>query len=145
MWKMWTHPVLKRNIPYGYTLGNHDSEGELTRKQLIELDMTNPNSLTELSPESISGASNFVIPIYSSKNSKEVVMNLWFFDSGDYDCYGVKGYGCIPSDVVQWYREKSQELAIQQNGVKKGIAFFHIPPQEFMYAWNVRNLKDYLL
>lgn len=64
-------------------------------------------------------------------------MNIWFFDSGDYDCYRVKGYGCIQNDVVQWYRQKSKELAILQGGFKKGVAFFHIPPQEFMYAWNV--------
>ena len=139
-WRHWTRPVSKRGIYYGYTLGNHDGEGELTRKEVIELDMTNEFSLTQLSA-SLSGYSNYVLPVYRSTTSDEVVMNIWFFDSGDYNCYGVSGYGCIQNDVVQWYRSKSQELAISQNGVKKGIAFFHIPPQEFMVAWNV-NVID---
>lgn len=136
-WLMWTEPVVTRNIPYGYTLGNHDGEGELTRDEVIQMDMNNFNSLTQKSPSGISGISNFVIPVYSSTNSSDVVMNIWFFDSGDYDCYRVKGYGCIQNDVVQWYRQESKELAILQGGFKKGVAFFHIPPQEFMYAWNV--------
>ena len=99
--------------------------------------MRNENSMTKMSL-GLSGISNYVIPVYSSSNSSEVIMNIWFFDSGDYDCYGVKGYGCIGNDVIQWYREKSKELEKSQQGVKKGIAFLHIPPQEFMYAWNVR-------
>ena len=101
------------------------------------MDMGNENSMTKMSL-GLSGISNYVIPVYSSSNSSEVIMNIWFFDSGDYDCYGVKGYGCIGNDVIQWYREKSKELEKSQQGVKKGIAFLHIPPQEFMYAWNVR-------
>lgn len=101
------------------------------------MDRTNSLSLTDISPDHVSGISNYVIPVYSSKNPDEVVMNIWFFDSGDYECYGVKGYGCVPSDVIQWYRSKSKELESIQHGMKKGIVFLHIPPQEFMYGWNV--------
>ena len=64
-------------------------------------------------------------------------MNLWFFDSEDYNCYGVKGYGCIPLSVIDWYRKTSAELKVLQKGVKKGLAFMHIPFQEYMYAFNV--------
>ena len=140
-WLHWTSPVTNRRIHYGYALGNHDGEGELSRKEVIELDMTNEYSLTQLSPPDISGYSNYVLPVYKSAFSDEVVMNIWFFDSGDYSCYGITGYGCIQNDVVQWYRTKSKELEISQNGMKKGIAFFHIPPQDFMFAWNVHSIS----
>lgn len=134
---MWTEPVVRRIIPYGYTLGNHDGEGELTPEEVIQLDLSNPNSLTQKSPSGVSGASNFVVPIYSSSNKSVVVMNIWFFDSGDYGCYTMKNGECSQRSIAEWYREKSKELAILQGGFKKGIAFFHIPPQELMATWNV--------
>ena len=49
----------------------------------------------------------------------------------------MKGYGCIPLSVIDWYRKTSAELRVQQKGVKKGLAFMHIPFQEYMYAFNV--------
>ena len=136
-WKHWSSVVTERKIPYGYTLGNHDGEANLSRREIIEMDMENPTSLTSLSSEETGGASNFVIPVYSSKDPSEVVMNLWFFDSEDYTCYGVKGYGCVPLSVINWYRSTSMALKQSQKGVKKGLAFMHIPLQEYMYAFNV--------
>ena len=127
----------ERKIPYAYTLGNHDAEANLSRREVIAMDRENPLSLTSLSSETTGGASNFVVPVYSSENPSEVAMNLWFFDSEDYNCYGVKGYGCIPLSVIDWYRKTSAELRVQQKGVKKGLAFMHIPFQEYMYAFNV--------
>ena len=127
----------ERKIPYAYTLGNHDAEANLSRREVIAMDMENPLSLTSLSSEATGGASNFVVPVYSSENPSEVAMNLWFFDSEDYNCSGVKGYGCIPLSVIDWYRTTSAELRVQQKGVKKGLAFMHIPFQEYMYAFNV--------
>ena len=102
--------------------------------------MKNPYSLTELAPEELEQASTFVLPVYSSKNPEEVVMNLWFFDSGDYNCMGLKGYGCVGLNTIQWYREKSKELEEKQGGKKPGVAFMHIAPPEYMYAYNVGPL-----
>ena len=110
MWNRWTTVIRDLKVPYGYTLGNHDSEADLRRREIVSVDMKNPYSLTELAPEELEQASTFVLPVYSSKNPEEVVMNLWFFDSGDYNCMGLKGYGCVGLNTVQWYREKSKEL-----------------------------------
>ena len=136
-WKHWSSVVTERKIPYGYTLGNHDGEANLSRREIIEMDMENPTSLTSLSSEETGGASNFVIPVYSSKDPSEVVMNLWFFDSNDYNCMGLKGYGCVGLNTIQWYREKSKELEKQQGRKIPGVAFMHIAPPEYMYAYNV--------
>ena len=137
MWDRWTEAILETKVPYGYTLGNHDSEADLNRREIVELDSTSPYSFTRLPPEGVDGASNFVVPVYSSKNPDEVVMNLWFFDSGDYDCLKVKGYGCVDHSAINWYRAKSDELSISQNGRKPGVAFMHIAPQEYMFAYDV--------
>ena len=65
-------------------------------------------------------------------------MNLWFFDSGSRGCAGLDyGFGCIEEDVVNWYKERDDELQKEQGGRVPAMAFFHIPPQEFMVGWEV--------
>ena len=140
MWKKWTSVINKKGIPYGYTLGNHDAEADLTRKQVVELDMTNPYSYTQMAEEGLTQASTYVVPVYSSSDPKKVIFNVWFFDSGDYDCLGIKGYGCVGLETVQWYRQKSMELEKTQGGKKPGIAFMHIAPPDYMYIYNVSFL-----
>ena len=137
IWDRWTTAIYEKKIPYGYTLGNHDSEADLSRREIVKLDMKNPYSYTQLCDEKIPGASNYYIPIYSSKDPHKVVMNIWFFDSLQYDCLGVHGFGCVPHEAVDWYLETSRRLEVEQGGMKPGVAFMHIPPQEWMFYWNV--------
>ena len=68
-------------------------------------------------------------------------MNLWFFDSGNRGCNGERMdmFGCIERDVVEWYKRRSDELEVEQGGRVPAMAFFHIPPQEFMDGWNVKS------
>ena len=73
----------ERNTPYAYTLGNHDDEANLSRREIIELDMTNPTSLTSLSLPEEDGASKFVVPVYRSEENDEVALNHSIFDSMD--------------------------------------------------------------
>lgn len=39
--------------------------------------------------------------------------------------------------LIEWVRNTHARLVREQGGVKRGLAFMHIPPQEFMYAWEV--------
>ena len=137
IWKRWTKVTYETEKPYAYTLGNHDNEADLGRRDIVKLDMTNPHSYTQLCPESVPGASTYVIPVYSSRDENEIVMNLWFFDSQQYTCLGVPGFGCVAHETVDWYYETSRRLEKEQGGKKPGVAFMHIPPQEWMLAWNV--------
>ena len=137
MWYRWTEAISEKKVFYGYTLGNHDSEADLTRRQIVDLDMLHPYSLTKQAEAPGYGASTFVIPVMSSKNPEEIVMNLWFFDSQQYTCLGVPGFGCVAHETVDWYYETSRRLEKEQGGKKPGVAFMHIPPQEWMLAWNV--------
>ena len=141
IWKRWTAPLLELKKPYGYTLGNHDSEADLNRRQIVELDMKHPYSYTQICPEEVPGASNYYIPVYSAKDENKVVMNIWFFDSQRWGCVGIEGFGCVPHEAVDWYLETSRRLEKEQGGKKPGVAFMHIPPQEWMYAWNVGRRK----
>ena len=79
-----------------------------------------------------------MLPVFSSSNASTVAMNLWFFDSGNRGCGGQgHGFGCIERDVVEWYRRRSDELEKEQGERVPAMAFFHIPPQEFMVGWMV--------
>ena len=99
--------------------------------------MQNPYSLTQLCDERIPGASNYYIPVYSSKDNNTVAMNIWFFDSQQYNYLDVAGFGSVPHEAIDWYLQTSRRLEKEQGGKKPGVAFMHIPPQEWMFYWNV--------
>jgi len=61
-WKKWTAPFQKYEVPYLYSLGNHDAEADLTREEIIELDIQHPFSLTQKGLSHLEG-NNFRIPI----------------------------------------------------------------------------------
>ncbi|KAK8803245.1 hypothetical protein WA158_000939 [Blastocystis sp. Blastoise] len=136
LWRQWSNIANETQTYYGITLGNHDPNGELTSKEIMELDQTNPWSLSEVGPEECSGTSNYVIPVYDYKNNTKVIFNIWFLDSQYKSCAGIGGAACIEIETIEWYYKKSKELEKQYNRIIPGIAFFHIPTQEFMYAWD---------
>jgi len=101
-----TAPIVEAQVPYAYTLGNHDDEGDLTRTQIIRLDQTNPLSLRNQS-KGIPGTANFYVPVYASQNNSQLAANLWVLDSGSTGCGDiVEGSGCIECDVVEWEKRR---------------------------------------
>jgi len=111
VWKRWTQPFLDFKQYYIYTLGNHDAQADLSRKEVAALDQTHEYSLLQQGPEDITGVTNFVRQLYSSKDDSKVVMNFWMMDTNMEGCNGIKtGWGCIEPDQIAWYKEKSAEL-----------------------------------
>jgi len=98
-------------------------------------DITFPLSLSKFGPSSVSGVSNYVKEIYSSSSVGEIA-TLVYIDSGDSDCLGNNGSGCILPDQVEWYNEISAKFRKQQPKIINALAFFHIPLQEYMPLWN---------
>lgn len=114
-----------RNIPVAVTFGNHDSEGDaMTRDEVLAYYNTFSCSLSVNDVEALSGSGTFNIPVLASDSDK-VKFNLWVFDSGDYD--EEHRYSCVQADQVEWYKEKSDELA-QANGGERvnSLVFQHI-------------------
>eukprot|EP01119_Soliformovum_irregulare_P021599 TRINITY_DN7224_c0_g1_i1.p1 TRINITY_DN7224_c0_g1~~TRINITY_DN7224_c0_g1_i1.p1 ORF type:complete len:360 (+),score=55.58 TRINITY_DN7224_c0_g1_i1:89-1081(+) len=133
-WAQLTQPMIKASRYWATALGNHDDEADLDRDQIVKLDTSNPLSLTQRGPLDITGATNYVLTVRSTNG--DPVVHLWFFDSGDDNCLGVKGWDCVHPNQVQWYLQKSQELIEADGRVVPGLAFFHIPFPEFMNVWN---------
>lgn len=56
-------PILDRKISYALTLGNHDCEGPLTDKEVVDYDMKQNLSYTQIGPNTISGLTNISFSI----------------------------------------------------------------------------------
>lgn len=147
-WKRFTSQMELAGVPYAYTLGNHDripgpspgsEAGNETNyavpdRWIIDEDMFNPHALAEDGPDSIHGASNYVLPVHSSDGKP--VAYVWMLDSSDNNCMGTKGWGCVYPDQVEWYRQTSKQLADKDGKVLPGVMFHHIPLVEVNAAWN---------
>jgi hypothetical protein len=124
-------PMIDANIPWALALGNHDTEADLNGEKIVLLDRSISHlSKTQMGPDSVSGVTNYRLSVFSN-DKKEIKAHLWIFDSGTQGCYGAKGWGCIHSDQVTWYLDNQEA-----DNTPTQLAFFHIPPQEFMNVWN---------
>jgi len=77
-------PLVSRGLLWASTYGNHDSNFNLSRKDLFQREKRYPNSLTEhmIEPSVDVGLTNYYLPVFSSDTSKKTPSLLvWFFDS----------------------------------------------------------------
>ena len=115
----------ERNIPVAVTFGNHDSErGAMSREELMAFYNTFSCSVSVDDGELLSGCGTYNLPVMSSDGTK-VKFNVWVFDSHDYDDEGE--YGWVKKDQVEWYKETSDALRLQNDGEKVySLVFQHI-------------------
>ena len=135
-WDKWTLPFRELKVPYAYLLGNHDDEADLTRREIMKIDMTHEYSLSNMSEPELSGISVYTLKVHSGKNPGKVVTNLWVFDSGAHECEGVPGYGCVERDQVAWYNNESEEFRKNHGTEVHHLAFLHIPISEYLTLYN---------
>lgn len=141
-WDKWTRPYLQNKVPYALAMGNHDDQADANRNQILSYELTHPYSMSKIGPKSITGITNYYIPVYSSnKTSDEIEFLLWFFDSMDHNCYSDKSWGCVGNDTVQWYRDESERLVKEYKRIIPGIAFVHIPPPEYLEATRTNKIN----
>eukprot|EP01016_Furgasonia_blochmanni_P048095 TRINITY_DN7126_c0_g2_i1.p1 TRINITY_DN7126_c0_g2~~TRINITY_DN7126_c0_g2_i1.p1 ORF type:complete len:660 (+),score=104.92 TRINITY_DN7126_c0_g2_i1:226-2205(+) len=138
-WRKLTEPMLFTNTKYAITLGNHDSEADLSREEIMDLDMKHPLSLSQKGPEDLTGVANYLIQVHSRVNQSLPALNIWMMDSNIRSCGQVaNSWGCPEQDQVNWFRQRSQEVKAQHGSGKHidHIAFMHIPPIELKDLWN---------
>lgn len=136
LWKKYGQPFYDNEQYFITVFGNHDSQSDLTRSEVIELDMKHKFSLTEKGPKGLTGETNFVKHLYSRKDPSKVLMNFWFFDTNDIGCNGEKeSWGCIEDDQISWYESLSKEFK-RLYGKTKDMAFYHIPIREILDVIN---------
>jgi predicted MPP superfamily phosphohydrolase len=141
-WNKWTQSINESKKPYAYVLGNHDAQANLSRKEVIELDKTNPYSYMSLVKKGVY-KSNYNIPLYSSDGMEKKGF-LWFLDTMSENCMGEpNSWGCF--EELDWYDLESERIAHELGRTPKGLAFFHIPIPEYLemhnngFSYNTRN------
>ncbi|KAH7620787.1 putative inactive purple acid phosphatase 28 [Nannochloris sp. 'desiccata'] len=70
-WHQLTAPAREFSIPYALVLGNHDDEGNLDRRQILQHDIDTSDGLsyTKQGPYRVGGASNYYIDIFPNPNA----------------------------------------------------------------------------
>jgi len=135
--------LIKYDILWASTYGNHDSDFNLSRTDLFREEQRFPGSLTQsvnLPPDA--GITNYYLPVYPSNGSMAApALMLWFFDSRggnefqQTDAISGEKIG-IPSvvdnSVISWFRETSVRIAANYNRTIPSLAFFHIPTSSML-------------
>ncbi|CAL8463973.1 g3508 [Coccomyxa elongata] len=125
-------PIAAAGVPYALILGNHDDEADLSREQIVLLDMRlQQGSLTQLGPREAMGLSNYYLDIAANKGGGPAA-RIWMLDSGGRGCdwqYG--GSGCVERPTIWWMNGTLVRLPRVPS-----LAFVHVPVPEFMEVWN---------
>ena len=85
---------------------------------------------------------------YTVRNeSGKALMSLKMIDSNSYDNEN-NGYDHFHENQIQWYENTVKQIAKEENGDKTkvvpSLAFFHIPMQEYMTAYDEAKGTDNL-
>lgn len=132
-WNTFSNAISSMKIPWALILGNHDIEGEITGKQIMNILAKKPFSLTQNGPGGIAGNGNFILKIQSSADRKTAAL-LYFLDShsGFKNKTDRGSYEWIDFSQVEWYRQQSAKFT-KENSKKPypALAFFHIPLPEY--------------
>lgn len=137
-------PLVKRNLTWASTYGNHDSDYNLSREGILARERLWPNSRTKrMVPGPNAGVTNYYLPVYPANCTLLAAapqcapdLILWFFDSRgghhyqevDADGNRVGMQDWVDTSVVAWFQQTNAEL-IRANGgrVIPSLAFVHIP------------------
>lgn len=129
-------PIVKRNLPWASTYGNHDSNYNLDRDQMYKRETKYSNSYTQnMVDDKNAGVTNYYLPVYGhgcddSKSDCVPEMILWFFDSrgGMFYRTHTRQPNWVDSSVVDWFKATNSQLTKQYGKVVPSLAFVHIPP-----------------
>ncbi len=129
-------PLMKKvKTPWAVVFGNHESEGNISRKELADYLQELPFCLNKDNEETY-GNSNFILEVKG--NNQKIEALLYCMDSNTYSTLkpSVEGYGWFDFSQVKWYRQKSKEYTRANSGQPlPALAFFHIPLPEYVHAW----------
>ena len=137
-----------RGIPCAVAFGNHEPEDEKEREAVLNHFASLPGCLNvrkDAETSKLPGATNQIIPIYSSTDAGKKSAILYLFDS---HCdHHLPGYDrkndWIKPEQVEWYVRHSRALTVENGGVPyPALAFFHIPLLEYGEAWNDSRYKN---
>ena len=139
-------PLVKRNLTWASTYGNHDSDYNLLREGILEREKLWPNSRTRsMVTGPNAGVTNYYLPVYPANCTPSAAaaapscapeLVLWFFDSrGGHRYQELDAAGnrvgmpdWVDTSVVNWFQQTNAELVRRHGGrAIPSLAFVHIP------------------
>lgn len=140
IWHEVVQPMTEAKVPFAVTFGNHDTETDISKPDILKILQENKYNLTFNAGKALSGTGNCSLPIFSSEG-KTMPWAIYFFDSHAYTNNSTHGvYDWIKNDQIQWYRKQSAVYTRKQGKAVSALAFFHIPLPEFEQARNQQTV-----
>jgi hypothetical protein len=131
VWQKVVQPMTEGQVPFAVTFGNHDTESDMAKPDILKFLQKNKFNLTTNSDKTHSGVGNCSLPILSSEGNA-MLWAIYLFDSHAYTKDTTLGvYDWIKNDQIQWYRNQSMAYARKEGKTIPALAFFHIPLPEF--------------
>lgn len=147
------------NIPWAFVFGNHegldikyeenevlDPEKIADRQTLSDYLESLPNCIYEAGDENADGMGNYYYNV--TDDNGKVITSLIMMDSHRYDEEN-GGYDHFHDNQIEWYENTIKSIAKDVNGdeskVVPSLAFFHVPMQEYMTAYDEAKGTDKLL
>ncbi|HWT74004.1 MAG TPA: metallophosphoesterase family protein [Mobilitalea sp.] len=128
-------PIVKADIPWSFTFGNHDTEGGSDYAALFKVVENLPNCHTFNADASIQGYANHYLQV--KNNSSETKWVLFGIDSGNYSQLpDVGGYAYVTGNQIQWYLQMIRDLEHSANDFS-ALIFMHIPLPEYNEVWDM--------
>lgn len=130
-------------IPWDFTYGNHDAEGQASKDEIDAYLATLEHCVYERGDPAVYGHGNHYRNV--TDGSGNVIMSLIMMDSNMYDEPN-NGYDHFHDSQIQWYSDTVKQIAKEANGdetkVVPSLAFFHIPMQEYVTAYDEAKKND---
>lgn len=134
-------PLVQRNLSWASTYGNHDSQFNLSRAQILATEHEYPNArTTNMFPDNTFGVTNYYLPVYGAADDPTTAppkLLLWFFDSRGGFLYNTTNATTgqqvgqpdwVAAEVAAWFTTTHAALTAQHNGTAiPSLAFVHIP------------------
>ncbi|MDD3122394.1 MAG: metallophosphoesterase family protein [Candidatus Izemoplasmatales bacterium] len=132
-------------IFWTFVFGNHDTEGGVSKEELVNVMSKFQHCLFEVGDLSIHGIGNYSYIVHNRK--EEPVMNLFFLDSNetriDFENDSeIWSYDYIYPDQIDWYKQEIKKQVKLHEKIVPSLTFFHIPLREFKEIENLSK-KEY--
>lgn len=121
-------PIVKRNIPFMVTYGNHDAQCGLTNKEQFEI-YKRYKTFVEGNLRDDNDVGTCDVQIFASDSNKKV-FNIYLIDSHG-AVPGGEGYLPVFEEQIEWYENERDRLKEENGDYIPSLIFQHIPVPEF--------------
>ncbi|KAG7385685.1 purple acid phosphatase [Phytophthora pseudosyringae] len=163
---IFTARVESRGIPWSAVFGNHDTEGGLTREEMLALMVEGKQySHVKYGPRGVGGVGNYEVNVVAPANGPwgkqgDTVFRMYFLDShASIDTAthplvnDASDYDWIKETQIEFYRELAKSHASEGatgnsdnnsslNGSVPAVMYYHIPVPEYALASPLNRMGD---